>query len=276
MNARHLIACCLILTPCALAAQEGVTAPRGGSVSIKKAQTSTRLLVPYFLVDTTQADGTDTFFSVRNETTQMTEVTVSYYKSDRPSNPFFTDDTVILAGNSLQQFRVSLADNLVADGDGFARGYVIIEATSKNAAIQGDYYQITPNQGFASGFRLVNIDPTSGAYDPCSVLTVRFLSGGAFDSTELTFWIDSAEQPQGDTPVASYSVYNQAGQWRGTYDLFADEVAFRRTATQLTSSNPTGFGALVIQFVDGMAGHVTATLSALHLYSVGVEGVCRD
>lgn len=276
MNARHLLACCLILTPCALVAQEGVPAPRSGPVSVKKAEASTRLLVPYFLVDMTRVDGADTFFSVRNETTVMTEITVSYYKSDRPSNPFFTDESVILAANSLQQFRVSMADNLVADGDGFARGYVIIEATSKGAVIQGDYYQITPNQGFASGFRLVNVDPTSGGYDLCSLATVRFLSGGAFDSTELTFWIDSAEQPQGTAPVASYSVYNQAGQWRGTYDLIASDVAFRRTAAQLTSSNPTGFGALVIEFADGLAGHVTATLSALGLYSVGVEGVCRD
>ncbi len=277
MNPRSLLACCLIplLIPCALAAaEEPDAAPRAEAVSTKKAVASTRLLLPFFLVDTTQANGADTFFSVRNETTQQEKIRVSYYASDRPSNPLFVDP-VTLPGKRLRQFRVSLAPNLLADDDGFARGFVIIEATSENAVIQGDYYQLTPNQGFASGFRLLNVEPT-GSNDLCSLLTIRFLSGGAFDDTDLTFWIDSAQQPDGETPVASYAIYNEAGVLRFASDLYATEVAFRRTAAELTSIVPTSFGVLEIQFADGLNGHVTATLSALGLYSVGVEAVCRN
>lgn len=275
MKARHLLACCLILAPCALAAQEPDVGSYAVSVSSKKAEASAHLLVPFFFVDTTQAEGADTFFSVRNETSVAVKITVSYFASDRPTNPFFVE-TLTLPAKRLRQFRVSLAENLAPDGDGFARGYVIIDAASEDAVIQGDYYQITPNQGFASGFRLVNVDTTSQANDLCSVVSVRFLSGGAFDSTALTFWIDSPEQPDGETPVATYAVYNEAGVLRFAADIYASEVAFRRTSAELTSIIPTGFGVLEIQFADGISGHVTATLSALNLYSVGVEGVCRD
>jgi hypothetical protein len=274
LKLQSLSFCCLALILVALPAV--AIAAEGPTVAIpaKKASTSGRLLLPFFLVDTTSSDGTNTFFSVRNTSSQAVDILVSYYASDRPANPFHTEP-VTLTGKRLLPFSVATVPNLVVDGDGFARGFAIIETIADETTLYGDYFQLTPNEGFASGFRLPNIDPDSLDNDLCSVHSIRFLSGGVFDDTQLTFWFDAQEAPDPDTPVASYAVYSEAGgDPVFVTEIYSEEVAFQRAASALTQIIPTPRGALEIQ-LEG-TGYVAATLSALGLYSVGIEATCLD
>ena len=259
------------LAPAAVSA----AAPDGGP-AVKRAGTSARLLVPFFEVDMSNPFGASTFFSVRNEILQPVDVLITYYATDRPQSPLHFDP-VTLPPKKLQPVDIRSIPNLLVDDDGLARGYVIIETVSGEAVIQGEYFQITPDESFATGSRLVDIDPQSADNDLCSVFTIRFLNGGGFDGgTVFTFWLDLDVAPQ-DTPVLSYEVYNEAGERRFfVANVPANQVAFRRPASELVSIIPTNFGAVEIQLVDGIQGHVSATMSALGRYSVGLEAVCRD
>lgn len=243
--------------------------------SSKRAGASARLLVPFFEVDLASAAGASTFFSVRNEITQAVDIQISFYTPDSPQSPFHSE-AVTLASKQVRTVNVRGQPNLIADVDGIARGYVIIETIEGEAVIQGDYFQITPNEAFATGSRLVNVDPDSANNDLCSVFTIRFLNGGGFSGgTELTLWLDLSVAPQ-DEKVLSYVVYSESGNLIFFTDLSMNEVALRTTASELTSLVPTNFGAIEIQLNNGVQGHVSAVMKALGLYSVGLEASCSD
>ena len=224
-------------------------------------------------------DGKNAFFSVRNEISQPVDVRISVFAADRPQVPLHVE-TVSLAGKAIRPFDVRVnVPELLADDDGFARGYAVIETMSGDPVIQGEYFLLDPGEAFASGNRLVNADPQSADNDLCTVFTIRFLNGGFFDGgTDLIVWLDNDQLPSAAVPILTYVVYNQAGELRFFNDLFAEEVAFRRPADDLVSipPNPTAFGALEIELTDGMRGHVLAVMSALGQFSVGVEAVCSD
>lgn len=262
----------VVLVPVAGAAAEPPPAePPPG----KKAVAAARLLLPYFEVDMSDPNGASTIFTVRNETTQPVDVRFSYFAADRPTTPLF-EETLTLPGKRLEPKLVRNAPGLVIDDDGFARGYVVLEALSGDPVIQGDFFQVTPDEGFATGQRLLNIDPASSQNDLCSVFTIRFLEGQAFDGTDLVVWLDLEEQPSGLTPLASYAVYDEAGELHFVSELFASEVAFRRSVADLVSILPIQFGVLEIQLADGVNGHISAMMKAFGLYSVGLEAACGN
>ena len=166
-------------------------------------------------------------------------------------------------------------DNLQVDESGIARGYVVVEATTAGASIQGDYYRVTPGEDFATGFRLQNADGTSADNDLCSLFTLRFLNGGGFDSgTTFIVWIDLDLAPNGEVLVLA--AYDEAGNLLLTRTFAADEVAFEVSAAELLQPFVQDFGAIELQFSDGSLGHVSAILSAGGRYSVGLEAACRD
>ncbi len=241
----------------------------------KRAVAAARLLLPFFEIDTTDSDGASTLFSIRNETIQATDVRISYHATDRPQTSLHSE-TVTLPGKRVLTFDIRSTPNLLIDGDGFARGFVIVEALSEGAVIQGDYFQITSGEDFATGNRLVNIDPESVDNDLCSVFTLRFLNGGGFDGgTDFIVWLD-LDLPPADTTVLSYTVYNEAGVLRFFTDLAANQVAFKVKAADLVAILPTNFGAVEFQLSDGIRGHISAVMSALGRYSVGLEAACLD
>lgn len=248
-----------------------------GPPPAKRDVASARLLVPFYEVDLAHPGGASTFFSVRNESTQAEDVTVSYYAADRPHTPLYFE-TVPLAEKRVLSVDVRSKPNLLPDEDGLARGYVIIATDSGHPVIQGDYFQITPDEDFATGSRLVNIDPGSPDYDLCSEFSIRFLNGGGFDGgTDLFFWLDPDSVPEGETPTIFYQVYNEAGDMRpGQVSFPGIDTAFRVRTADLVSLAPTSFGAMELQLGPPVRGHLAAVMSALGRYSVGLEAACRD
>ncbi len=270
MNARISIAW-LVLLACATLAYGEIIAGE----SVKTAALGSRLLLPYYLVDMTNPSGASTLYAVRNETTQPVEIRVSYFETDRPQTPQRVE-TVTLAAKAVRSTQIRTEPDLLVDDDGFARGYVVIETTSGEASIHGDYFQVTPGQAFAAGYRLLNVDPASPHNDLCSVLSLRFLNGGGFSGgTEYTIWLEADAAPDASEPILYYSVYNEAGELRFTSELYSNEVATTVDAEELVSVIPTTFGAIEFQF-NNTVGHISATMSATGLYTVGLEAVCRD
>ncbi len=241
----------------------------------KKATASARLVLPWFEVDLNDPNGASTFFSVRNETTALAAVRVSYFAADRAGNPQAVQN-FNLAAKQIRSVALRTVNGLLADDDGFARGYAIIETVGGEQVIQGDFYQINPDQAFATGDRLVNADPNSLDEDLCSLFTLRFLNGGGFSGgTEIVIWLDTDQLPSENDPAVTYTVYRENGERVFSQDLPLIQVATRLRVETLVRPVPTNFGALEIQLND-LEGHVAATLSALGLYSIGLEASCGN
>lgn len=237
---------------------------------------SAQLLLPLYEVDTTDGQGATTLFALRNESTTPVDLTLEYYEVDSPQAPQRTDP-LTLGGKAIQTVNVRFVQNLEVTPDGFARGFVVVRGP-QNATLHGDYYQVTPGQDFATGFRLLNIDPGSSQNDLCNLFSMRFLNGGGFDSgTEFIVWLNLDQAPTGDSPVFDLFGYSQAGgdPFIGR-EFFADTVAFKVTAAELLQPLAQDFGAIEFQFRDGMVGHISAVQSASNRYSVGLEAACGD
>jgi hypothetical protein len=237
---------------------------------------SGRLLLPYFEVDTLDPLGTTTLFAVRNESSSPVDISFDYYEIDSPQAPQRIE-MLTLGAKAIQTINIRLVPNLEVDPGGTRRGFVVINGPD-NATLHGDYYQLTPNQDFASGFRLLNIDPQSSQNDLCNLFSMRFLNGGGFDAgTEYLIWLDLPMAPDGSQPVMDIFAYNQEGgdPILGR-EYFADTVAFKVSAQELLQPLTQDFGAIEFQFRDGVVGHVAAVQSASGRYSVGLEAACGD
>ncbi|MEM7356227.1 MAG: hypothetical protein AAF657_35760 [Acidobacteriota bacterium] len=261
------------------------TSASGESTSVKVGTVGARLLLPLYLVDTTTSDGPTTFFAIRNESTDPVDVTIKYYTADaayRPSappTPQFEQPTVTLARKATDTFNVkAFISQLDVDSDGFARGYIIFEATAGQGVLHGDYFQLDDGGNFASGSRLVNIDPESSGNDLCSRFSMRFLDSALlFDSgTTFTVWLQPADPFEG--VAFAYSVYGLAGGDSKLDDVvLSSRFAFEISASALRSVVvPDEFGAIEFQFPFDTVGHVSAVMSASDRFSVGFEATCLD
>ncbi len=259
----------------AIAALAAAGQPPAATVPAAKTATAgARLLLPLYVVDNTVFDGLTTIFAVRNELDVPAEIEIRYFRTDSPQAPQRTDP-VTLAGKQVWPVNVRLVNDLQVDESGIARGYVVIEALTEGAVIQGDYYRVNPGEDFATGFRLLNIDALSSDNDLCGLFTLRFLSGGGFDSgTTFLVWVDLDLAPSGE--IFALAAYDEAGNLLQTRTFAAGEVAFEVSAAELLHPFVQGFGAIEFQFSDGAVGHVAATVSAGGRYSVGLEAACRD
>lgn len=232
------------------------------------------LLLPYFEVDTADPNGTTTLWAVRNDGSEPVTLTATYFETDRMT-PQHSDEYVLGAKRIRTVDIRALVANLDVDPDGVARGWVRLELDEGTAT--GDFFLVTPNEAFASGDRLVDIDPDGTDFELCTNWVLRFLNGGGFSGgTSLFFWLDTETIPTGEEPIATYSVYSESGNLVFTNSLYNDQRAFRVPASQLITPFATQFGALEIQFADGMLGHVSEVLDALGVFSVGITATCRD
>jgi len=243
----------------------------------KTAIASARLLLPLYVVDTINPGGATTLFAVRNQSSSEITIEIRYFRTDRPQAPQRTD-VVSLAGKAVKTVNIAHVTGLHIDGAGMARGYVIIQTLEPAARIQGDYFLVTPNQDYATGFRLVNIDRTSTHDELCSVFTVRFLNGGGFDSaTRYLIWRDLDEPLIPGETAFAFAVYDEAGVLQIASEFASDQTAFEVTAYDLLHPMVSiDFGAIEIQFSHGELGHISAVMSASGRYSVGLEASCGD
>ncbi|MEL7059029.1 MAG: hypothetical protein AAGN46_03270 [Acidobacteriota bacterium] len=234
--------------------------------------TATRLLLPFYETEVANFLGPSTLYALRNESTNPVEVTVRYYELDAPQAPQRTD-ILVLGNKEVRPIAIRGVENLEVDPDGIARGYVTFETTTPGAALQGDYFQATPGEGFAVGSRLVDLDT-----EVCTVLSQRFILGGGFDGgTQITLWLDVDSLPLPPAAVA-YSLYGEGGGTPLKSDLLViDEAAVRFSIEDLFDAGSSlSSGALEIQLGAGVRGHVSATFDASGLYSVGFPATCRD
>jgi len=250
--------------------------PLGGPATPKTDAAGARLLLPLYLVDTTDPAGVTTLFAVRNQLDVPVEIEVRYFQANAPQAPQRTDVST-LAAKAVAPVNIRSVSGLSADADGIARGYVVVEALTEGGVIQGDYFRVTSNEDFASGFRMLNADPASSHNDLCGLFSIRFLNGGGFDSgTRFIVWLEADQVPDPANPVFFYSVYDESGGLVLATGFAADEVAFEVAAEDLlVGPLQADFGAVEIQFVDTV-GHVSAILSADDRYSVGLEAFCGD
>ena len=259
----------LSASPC-LAAPELAITPKSFPLSSK-------LVLPYFEVDTGNPGGTTVLYAIRNESTLPIEVDIKYYEIDSPFAPQLTQ-RVTLAAKAIKPVNIRDVSPLEIDGDGFKRGYVRFEVVGGSGVLAGDFFRVDPDDDFASGYRLVNADPASAADERCSVLTFRFLRGGLFSGgTKIYYWLDLATLPQADT--INYSVYDEAGTLVSTGSLAnTDRVASKVAVEQLLVGPAAGLnaGAIEFQFSGGVVGHVAGAINASGRFSVGFEAVCRE
>ena len=249
-------------------------APAAADAVPKADVPSSRLLLPLYVVDTTSPTGATTIFAVRNELDVSAEIEIRYFRTRSPQAPQ-RSDRATLEGKQLMPVNVRSVADLEVDESGIARGFVVVEALTEGASIQGDYFRVTPGEDFATGFRLRNVDATSSHNDLCGLFTMRFLNGGGFDSgTTFIVWLDLDEAPNGE--VLALAAYDEPGNLVLTRTFAADEVAFEVSATELLRPFVQDFGAIELQFSDGAVGHVSAILSAGGRYSVGLEAACGD
>ncbi len=239
-----------------------------------KVSATSRLLLPYFRVDTTNGAGDTTLYAIRNESLSSIMVDITYYEVDSPQAPQRTD-RVSLGPKQVHPVNVRDVTQLEVDGSGIAEGYVFFNVVGGASVLSGDFFQVTPGDAFATGERMVDADPESSQSGLCSVFATRFLSGGAFSGgTTLTFWFEAEDLPV-DPSTMTYTLYNESGSVIFTNDLPVDQVAGQVTVEQLLGPFSANAGAVEIQF-SGRVGFVAATLSASGLFSVGLDAVCRD
>lgn len=246
-------------------------------VAPKTDAVASKLLLPFFRVEN-NSTGTTTLFAVRNESNGAVSITLRYFESDRPQTPQLTENVSLPAK---RVHTVNVRDrigSLLVDPDGFARGFVRIETDGGEQVLQGDFFQVTGQEDFATGDRLLNVDPLSVHNELCQAFTMRFLASSLFSAgTLFTIWLDLDQPPIPTQPVLTYEVFNEAGTSLFSGNLPIDEVAFTVSAQSLFAGQPAqpNFGAIELSF-GGTLGHVSAVMSANGRFSVGFKGLCRD
>lgn len=238
---------------------------------------TSKLVLPYFEVDTNDPGGTTVLYGIRNESTASIEVDIKYFEIDSPFAPQSTE-RVTLTAKQIKTVNIRDVPNLEIDPDGFKRGYVKFEVVGGAGVLAGDFFRVDPDDNFASGYRLVNADPGNSADERCSIFTFRFLRGGVFSGgTRIYYWLDMATLPSPNT--IAYSVYNEAGTLLTIGTLpNTDRVASKIDVEQLLTgaAGTLNAGAIEFQFTGGVVGHVAGAINASGRFSVGFEGVCRE
>ena len=274
----------LVSTVLVLSLWVGMAGPADalGPPAIEKTDaSSSRFLLPWFAVEAGNPGGLTTLFAVVNEMEVPIQVEISYHEVDRPATPQAVETVEVAANGALTR---NLRDdvsrlNLVVDGDGIARGFVIVEALA-GAHVSADYFRVDVANAFASGDRMVNVDPGSPDNDLCQRFRTRYLAAAGFTGTQFRFWVDAELAPtiEDELPVAFYSVYDEAGNLAFTQELRADAVAFEVDSASLTSSGPITagpFGSIIIELAQDF-GYLSAAMDADGQFSVGVEASCLD
>lgn len=222
-----------------------------------------------FVVDTGNPVGTTTLLSVRNEAEFGGAFDVEVEFFDATFTPFHSV-IVNLDEDGIQSF--NLRDQPGLPG-GLARGFA--RATpAPGGLISADYFEVTPDEGFATGGLAIDF-----AEERCEFWQVRVLVGGPFTGgTTLTFLVDGPRgtNPTTDPPTITGTAYNEAGTAVNTFQIFTNDWVFELDAADLIlPANLFGSLELVIDSVLG-GGYVITGIGAEGVYSVGYNGVCKD
>ncbi|MEM7583822.1 MAG: hypothetical protein AAF560_10615 [Acidobacteriota bacterium] len=230
-----------------------------------------RLSLPYFEIDMMNTEGATTLFALRNVTDAPVNVQVVYagFDGDLLEPP----TGLVLGPKETVTTNLRFEGPFPVDPDGFSRGTVVFVAEGNARVIVGDYFQVIPDQDFASGDRLLNVDENDANYDLCKLTESRFLNGGAFTGGS-TFTIVS-QSPGGIGVEAEATVladvYDQAGNLHEVCQIFTDQLVMRFPIEQLTDQD---FGTVELTFVNDN-GQVITEFDATNRFSVGVRGVCK-
>lgn len=223
-----------------------------------------RLILPYYFVDPSTND--TALFAVRNTSALSVGITISYYGLD-----YFDLQQVqqrILSPKEVHTVNIRDVAGLTPQLDGTYRGFVVIESDNSASILSGDYFQVDLSDNFATGDQLARED------DYCATAEVRFLQGGPIDGgTQLAIFLDFARGGDPDTapPSAVVDAYDEAGNFLGMTDIYADENVVFLPASSLSFGEQ--FGALEINF-NGSTGLVQVTYDADGKYSIGMVGTC--
>ncbi|HSL84643.1 MAG TPA: DUF642 domain-containing protein, partial [Thermoanaerobaculia bacterium] len=228
------------------------------------------LVLPSYLVDLDDPNGTTTLFALRNLTAGPVTVDVEYVAADGSTQRL---DTLTLEG--FQTVTVNLRDvaGLAADPDGFGRGFVRFLAAGGpdgRPVLAGDFFQVDVGSNFATGNELLRGSRV------CRHASVRFLDFGFGGGTRLAVYL---RHPRGadegsDPPSFTVQVLDEQGNPEGPPEPFwTADHAIEITASDLTE-NP--FGTLAFDFTNSLGGAAYAEYSAEGRFSVGVASQCGD
>lgn len=264
----------VLLTSLLLALPVAAAVADDAAVATKRDVIASRLILPYYEVDTNDLSGTTTLVAIRNETTGAVTVDLHFYEPDSPQAPQKTV-TVDLAPKEVYQSNLRDVDTLEVDPDGFARGYVVVEEQTGTPSLSGDAIFLTPGQDFATATQLVNGTPESILSELCSIFSVRWLRGSFDAESVITLWIDTGEIPS-DPNVVTYTIFDDAGDEVLTNNLPLDVVTTRVTVDELLGDATAGGGAVEFQISNDLQGHVSVSIDAFGRFSGGFEGFCKD
>jgi hypothetical protein len=221
--------------------------------------------VPKYRVDTT-AFGDTTLWSARNESGGTVFLTVQYF------DVFFqlvADQDFEMPGRSLVSVNVRDVPGLDVDPDGFARGFVRMDATGP---ISADMMQVDTANNFATG-SVANVIP-----DFCSSWQVRFLSFVPGQGSVVSFLINGPRGADPGDPTSVFGdVYDEAGNFINSFAIRTDEWIFDVDILDFVLGD-VSFGTveLLLLAINNPAGLVSVSHSAEGRFSVGLPAVCTD
>lgn len=253
--------------------RSGELAPRFTDV------TADTLMVPFFRFDRGNITGETTLIAVRNASNEAHDVIITYWV-DHVFDPMAEPDLVqslSLVPNKVVPINLRDLPELDggADNDNIIKGWLMVEhAEGVGDSLSADWFQVDPDEDFATGGRMIDIDHTG----TCSQWDFRYITGSGFDGgTELRVFIDT---PLGlGTPSFSVSFYSEAGAFLGGVSAITNrQVADINVETELfpfLPAPPPDSGSMEITFSGGTnGGIVLGTYSAEGRYSVGLNGTC--
>ncbi len=242
--------------------------------ALKADSPSDVLFLPAFEVDTASNAGLTTFFSVHNRLDETVVARVSYF--DRASNLVREDDITFASRRTLTLNVRDVLPDLVVDDDGFARGWVQVracvpetplssaKALANNNQLWGDWFYLDNAGNFASGDQLLR------RADLCETLEVRLLDFGS--GVRLRLFVTNPQGAESQTPTATLTVYNEAGQMLETQQIFTDDSVLTLTLGDLVM---TRFGMMTIDFTAG-TGAASVEYSAFGRFSVAMNATCIE
>lgn len=231
------------------------------------------LVLPFFRVDRSNPTGETTLFAVRNVLNQPVQIRVYYM--DEMMRTQRADGPATLPSRGVRTINIRDVSGLAVDADGYSRGLVLITA-SASSALSGDFFQVNPEEDFATGDRL--IDAQRHPYI-CRLWGMRFLNGGPFSGgTSLNVRLYGAPGTgAGAPPAFQLGFFDEAGQLLST--VFVQSATFLMELAMKDLLPPDAgypaFGAVELLFSPQVSGGLVAgTYSAEGRFSIGMTGMC--
>lgn len=231
-------------------------------------------VLPFFRVDKTDPSGTTTLFAVRNTLTAAVDAEIRYFETHTAT--VVRTDTINLAAGETHTVNVRDIPGLPVDVDGFARGFVTIDAPG--GKLTGDFFQVDVGGNFATGDRLL-----APRTDFCAEQEARFADFGSGTELMLVLTDPRGADPSSDPISVRVTPITEDGTSLPATEIHTDQFVYFVDADDFTGE---AFGTLIFDFNPegrGGAGWVYGVYSADGLFSVGVNSTgrrtgrgCRD